>query len=95
MNEKEFGSKILTDEAFRAEFKKDPKGVMRAHGIEVPEDVEIEVVESTPAKHFLVLPPILTGELTDEQLTSAQGGTAFTFLSTAGCGCTVKGATCD
>ncbi len=95
MTKQEFTQKFLTDEAFREQLKSDPKGTLAAHGMDVPDDVEIKVVESTAEVQYLVLPPIQTGELTDEQLTSAQGGTAFTFLSTAGCGCTVKGSTCD
>ena len=73
--EQEFAQKFLSDEAFRADFKKDPKATMRAHGVDVPDGIEIEVVESTATKHYVVMPPLQTGELSDEQLAAAQGGT--------------------
>ena len=48
---------------------------MRAHGVDVPDEVEIEVVEATPEKQYVVLPPLQTDELSEEQLAGAQGGT--------------------
>ena len=83
--EQEFAQKFLGDEAFRAEFKKDPKATMRAHGVDVPDGIEIEVVESTPAKHFIVMPPLQTEELTDDQLSAAQGAGAGVYYTMYNC----------
>ena len=74
MSEQEFTLKCLTDEKFREEFKKDPVGVMRAHNVHMADDIEVEVLEATPTKHYIVLPPLQTGELSEEQLAGAQGG---------------------
>ena len=76
----EFAQKVLGDETFRAELKKDPKGTMRAYGVALPDGIEIEVVESTSAKQYIVLPPLQTDELSDEQLEGAQGGTAMWLI---------------
>ena len=80
MTEQEFAQKILSDESFRAQLKSDPKGTLAAQGMNVPDGVEVQVVESTDTKHYLLLPPIQTGELTDEQLESAQGGGSAIIL---------------
>ena len=87
--EQELAQKFLTDESFRAKLKEDPKGALSAHGVQVPEGVDIEVVESTPSKQYIVLPPLQSEELRDEQLAAAQGGTIapITFICTYGGGC--------
>ncbi len=64
--EQEFTQKALTDEAFREKLKSDPKGTLAAHGMPVPDGVEVEVVESTMAKRYVVLPPLQGEELSDE-----------------------------
>ncbi len=74
MTEEELSRKLLTDEAFRAELKRDPKGTLQAHGIDVRDDVEIDVVESTPTRHYVVLPPLRTGELDGNDLDAVTGG---------------------
>ncbi len=79
MTEQEFARKVLSDESFRSQLKGDPKGTLAAEGMNVPDGIEIQVVESTPTKHYLLLPPLQTGELTDEQLASAQGGIQSDF----------------
>ena len=73
--EQELAQKFLTDEAFREELKKDPSGTLRAHGIDVPEGMAVEVIEATPTKQYIVLPPLQSGELSDDQVAAAQGGT--------------------
>ncbi len=77
MTEQEFAQKVLSDESFRAQLKSDPKATLAAQGLNVPEGIEVQVVESTPSMQYLVLPPLQTGELTDEQLASAQGGSTI------------------
>ena len=74
MTEQEFSARLLTEESFRAEFKNNPMRVLRAHGMDVPDDVEIEVVESTPDKHYVVLPPLKQGELSETDIAAVQGG---------------------
>ncbi len=74
-------SKAMTDEAFKSELISNPKAVIaREMGQEWPEGVEIEVLESTPKKLYLVLPlkvefeEIHTDELSDKELEAVAGG---------------------
>jgi len=74
-------SKAMADEAFKSELISNPKAVIaREIGQELPEGVEIEVLESTPKKLYLVLPlkveseEIPTEELSDKELEAVAGG---------------------
>jgi nitrile hydratase len=48
----------------------DPRGVVREFGLELPEDVEVRVWDSTAEIRYLVLPerPAVTEKLTEDQL---------------------------
>jgi nitrile hydratase len=48
----------------------DPRGVLREFGLELPEETEIRVWDSTAEIRYLVLPerPAGTGHLDEEQL---------------------------
>jgi hypothetical protein len=74
-------SKAMADEAFKSELISNPKAVIaREIGQELPEGVEIEVLESTPKKLYLVLPlkveseKMPSDELSNEQLDAVAGG---------------------
>jgi hypothetical protein len=63
------------DEAYRKELVANPKGVLRKEfGVELPEGLAIEVLEESPAKLYIVIPPKPTDELSDEQLEGVAGG---------------------
>jgi hypothetical protein len=88
-------SKAMADEAFKSELISNPKAVIaREIGQELPEGVEIEVLESTPKKLYLVLPlkmeseEIPTEELSDKELEAVAGGfdLAAGNFSTKWCG---------
>jgi len=49
-------TRCLEDKSFKQTFAKDPKLVLADYGLEVPEDLEVEVVENTPTKIYIVLP---------------------------------------
>ncbi|MTD13982.1 NHLP leader peptide family natural product precursor [Nakamurella sp. YIM 132087] len=71
----ELYSRSAVDPEFRASLIADPHAVLAAAGIEVPADLEIDVVESTPEHIVLTVPPLLEDmELTDDQLAAADGG---------------------
>lgn len=77
-------SKAMADEAFKSELISNPKAVIaREIGQEWPEGVEIEVLESTPKKLYLVLPlkveseEIPRDELSDKELETVAGGRHF------------------
>ena len=56
--------------AYRARAVKDPRGVLREFGTELPDTVEVRVVDSTADLRYLVLPrrPAGTEDMTEEQL---------------------------
>ncbi len=69
-------AKAWADEEFKAKLKADPKAAMAEVGMDLAEGVDIEVVESTPEKAYLVIPPKpeAVGELSDEDLEKVAGG---------------------
>ncbi|MSQ71425.1 MAG: nitrile hydratase subunit alpha [Betaproteobacteria bacterium] len=56
--------------AYRARAVLDPRGVLREFGLEIPDDVELRVWDSTAELRYLVLPerPAGTEGLTEQQL---------------------------
>jgi hypothetical protein len=50
-------ARAWSDESFREWLKTDPRAaIAEASGITVPESIEIEVMEETPDKAYLVIP---------------------------------------
>jgi hypothetical protein len=67
-------ARAWADEDFRERLKADPHAaVAEETGITVPEAIEIEVLEETPEKGYLVIPVNRTA-MSDEQLEAASGG---------------------
>ena len=69
----------MTDEEFRAELLADAgAAIEKLTGEKLPEDFKVKVVENDPqyAATF-VLPPMVSDELSDEELDSVAGGTCF------------------
>ena len=58
--------------AYRSRAVIDPRGVMREFGLEVGDDVEVRVVDSTADLRYMVLPlrPAGTRQMTEEELVS-------------------------
>ncbi len=83
--EGELAVKAWKDEAFMKALKADPKAVInKEYGLQIPANVQVEVVEETPNKLYLRLPPNPSGlELSDEQLEAVAGGEGFNPLVTA------------
>ena len=75
--------RALEDENFKQELLSNPKAVFaKESGEKLPNDLEIEAIEETPNKVYLVLPnnPASTateGELSDEALEAVAGGVCF------------------
>ena len=67
-------AKAWSDEEFKARLMANPKAAMAEVGMDAPEGVEIEVVESTQEKAYLVIPPKPDGELSDDDLDKVSGG---------------------
>ena len=70
-------AKCWADEAFKQNLIKNPAAALKAAGIEVPEGVEIKVVENTDALVHVIVPTSSTGELSDDELDNVSGGFGF------------------
>ena len=77
MTQKEFEEQIIKKAQSDKEFKKalvdNPKEALGQLGVQLPEDVEVKVVEESARVVYLVL-PVNPDELTNEQLDGASGG---------------------
>lgn len=64
------------DDALKKRFMSDPKAVLAEHGLEVPEDIDVRVVENTDNTVHITLPgpPKKPTELSDDELNAAAGG---------------------
>ena len=72
------------DEALKARLMADPKAVLKEHGLDVPDNLDVKVVENADDCVHITLPaPPRDGdaELLDDELSKAAGGTTpFTIL---------------
>ena len=62
------------DEALKARFMSDPKAVMKEHGLDVPDGIDVKVVENTDDCVHITLPNRPSDDLSDEELEAAAGG---------------------
>lgn len=67
-------AKAWNDEQFKRRLISDPAAVLREEGIDVPDDVEVRVVENSERVFYLSLPPKPSGELSEDQLDKVSGG---------------------
>lgn len=77
--ERQVIAQALIDPAFRDRLMADPKAVMAEKGLEIPADIQINVVKETSNTYYLVLPALElpqseSGSLTDAQLEAVAGG---------------------
>ena len=67
-------SRAWADEKFRERLKADPRAaVAEETGVTVPEAIEIEVLEETPDKAYIVI-PLNRVALSDDELDALEGG---------------------
>ena len=64
------------DEALKARFMTDPKAVLAEHGIAVPANMNVNVVENSDNTVHITMPAPPSGsvELSDEELSNVAGG---------------------
>jgi len=64
------------DDALKARFMADPKAVLAERGIEMPDGMDVTVVENTDNTVHITLPMAPSGhaKLSDEELSNAAGG---------------------
>jgi hypothetical protein len=66
------------DDALKQRFLSDPHAVLADHGMDVPEGMNVNVVENTDNTVHVTLPaaPDAPGDLSDDELANAAGGHA-------------------
>ena len=71
------------DEALKARFMSDPKAVLAEHGMDVPANMNVNVVENSDNTVHITMPmaPAGAAELSDEELAGVAGGEG-TYLCT-------------
>ena len=64
------------DEALKARFQSDPKAVLAEYGLDVPTNIDVNVVENTDNTVHITMPaaPAGSADLSDEELAGAAGG---------------------
>ena len=64
------------DEALKARFMSDPKAVLKEHGLDVPDGIDVKVGENADDCVHITLPAPPAGhmDLSDEELSNAAGG---------------------
>ena len=64
------------DEALKARFMSEPKDVLKEHGLDVPDGIDVKVVENKEDCVHITLPAPPSGhmDLTNEELATAAGG---------------------
>ena len=74
------------DEALKARFMADPKAVLAERGIDMPDNIDVKVVENSDNTVHITMPMAPDGheELSMEELSQAAGG--FNILAGAGTG---------
>ena len=68
------------DDALKARFMADPKTVLAEHGIDVPDGINVNVVENSDNTVHITMPqaPDGAGDLSDEELSNVAGGCGST-----------------
>jgi hypothetical protein len=94
------------DEGFMKRLRSDPRGVLAEHGMEVPEGMEVKVVEGAEAAvvddldavRYLTLPAGPPDELSDEDLVASPTAWWCGVCAACGacgrCGCRCAGCSC-
>ena len=70
------------DEALKARFMSDPKAVLAEYDMDVPEGMDVKVVENADNTVHITMPAAPAGyaEISDEELADAAGGCGCTSL---------------
>jgi hypothetical protein len=77
------------DESLKQRFMSDPKAVLAEHGMDVPTNIDVNVVENSDNTVHITMPmaPAGAANLSDEELSNAAGGYIHSCGMDAGYGC--------
>jgi hypothetical protein len=77
------------DEALKARFMTDPKAVLAEYGMDVPDGIDVNVVENSDNTVHITMPMAPSGhqDLSDEELSAAAGGISLELTSLCGWTC--------
>ena len=70
------------NQELREKMKSDPVGTLKAHGIDVPDGVEVKIAEDDPKTHTLVLPPFVGTDTAKASVQSMAASAASTWECT-------------
>ena len=67
------------DDALKQRFMSDPKAVLAEHGMDVPANIDVNVVENSDNTVHITMPaaPAGAADLSDEELGNVAGGYSF------------------
>ena len=79
------------DETLKQRFMSDPKAVLAEYGMDVPDGMDVNVVENTDTTVHITMPAPPSGgmDLSDDELSNAAGGTDFPCRPDPGVGTTM------
>jgi hypothetical protein len=80
---KEIVKKAREDKDFKKALMENPVEAIAQVGVQVPEEVEVQVVEESARVVYLVL-PVNPDQLTDQQLDAVAGGTCLPVCNNLG-----------
>ncbi len=91
-SQKQAWGQIIARSWIDAEFKKrfmlTPREVLAEYGIELPGDIQLNVVEDTANVHHFILPAPPTDELVEEELVEKNAAYCYSgHCGRCGCGC--------
>lgn len=66
-------AKAWSDDEFKAELLSDPMKAFSKNEIQIPDGIEVRMIENTAEIIHFILPPVPSDELSDEQLEGAAG----------------------
>ena len=73
----EIANQATNDKAFKKRLMSDPKAVLKENGLELPQGVDVKIVENTDTVFHLTLPPpASTQELSEADMAAIAGGMA-------------------
>ncbi len=70
-------AKCWSDPEYKSRLLANPEAVLAEGGVSIPQDIKVKVVDASKEWTLVIPPAPAGGELSDEALRSASGGTAI------------------